>query len=116
MSTAISCKQLVKTYGEKTAVAGIDLEVRSGICFGLLGPNGAGKTTTVEMIEGLHAPTSGSIELFGLSYGGRNDQLIRERIGVQLQETQLADKLTVAEVIRLFRSFYQKGHTVDRLV
>ncbi len=116
MSTAISCKQLVKVYGDKTAVAGIDLEVRTGICFGLLGPNGAGKTTTVEMIEGLHAPSSGTIELFGLHYGGKSDQSIRERIGVQLQETQLADKLTVAEVIRLFRSFYETGHTVETLL
>ncbi len=116
MSTAISCKQLVKTYGEKIAVAGIDLEVPSGICFGLLGPNGAGKTTTVEMIEGLHPPTSGNIELFGMKYGTRDEQAIRERIGVQLQETQLADKLTVTEVIRLFRSFYRKGHTVDDLI
>ena len=116
MTLAISCKQLVKTYGEKTAVAGIDLEVKTGICFGLLGPNGAGKTTTVEMIEGLHPPTSGTIELFGMSYGGKNNQRIRERIGVQLQDTQLADKLTVAEVIRLFRSFYEKGHTVEELL
>jgi len=116
MTAPIVCKDLVKRYGDKTAVAGLNLEVRAGICFGLLGPNGAGKTTTVEMLEGLHRPTSGSIELFGLRYGSGSDQLIREKIGVQLQETHLADKLTVSECIRLFRSFYQKGHSVDELI
>jgi ABC-2 type transport system ATP-binding protein len=116
MSPPISCQNLVKKYGDKTAVAGIDLEVREGICFGLLGPNGAGKTTTVEMLEGLHPPTSGTMKLFGLEWGQGKDQLIRDRMGVQLQDTQLADKLTVAEVIRLFRSFYEEGRKVDELV
>lgn len=112
----ISCQNLVKRYGDKTAVAGIDLEVPTGICFGLLGPNGAGKTTTVEMLEGLHAPTSGTMKLFGQTWGSGNDRAIRQRMGVQLQDTQLADKLTVEEVIALFRSFYDEGREVDDLV
>ncbi len=112
----ISCKNLVKRYGEKVAVAGIDLEVRAGTCFGLLGPNGAGKTTTVEMLEGLYPPTSGEMKLFGLSWSEANNRLIRERMGVQLQDTQLADKLTVEEVIRLFRSFYDDGRDVQELL
>jgi len=112
----ISCQALVKQYGTKTAVAGIDLEVRPGICFGLLGPNGAGKTTTVEMLEGLHPPTSGSMKLFGKQWSSGHGQNIRDRMGVQLQDTQLADKLTVEEVIRLFRSFYDKGRPVDELI
>jgi ABC-2 type transport system ATP-binding protein len=107
---------LVKDYGEKRAVAGIDLEVRAGSCFGLLGPNGAGKTTTVEMLEGLHSPTSGTIRLFGLSWGQNRDHALRERIGVQLQDTQLADKLHVDEVLTLFRSFYPKGRSTDELL
>ncbi len=117
MSTpAIACSALVKDYGEKRAVAGIDLEVRAGSCFGLLGPNGAGKTTTVEMLEGLHSPTSGTIRLFGLSWGQHRDHALRERIGVQLQDTQLADKLHVDEVLTLFRSFYPKGRSTDELL
>lgn len=116
MTAPIVCEKLVKTYGAKTAVAGIDLEVPAGICFGLLGPNGAGKTTTVEMLEGLGTPTSGSIRLFGHAWGSGHDQELRERIGVQLQETELADKLTVEEVVRLFRSFYRKGKTVDEVI
>src|SRR3954469_5755917 len=115
-SPAIRCQSLVKCYGEKLAVAGVELTVEVGECFGLLGPNGAGKTTTVEMIEGLTRPDSGSIELFGVPWGnGRNRQL-QERPGVQLQDTQLADKLTVEEVLRLFRSFYHQGQSVEQLL
>jgi ABC-2 type transport system ATP-binding protein len=113
---AIACSKLEKHYGDKHAVAGVDLEVRAGTCFGLLGPNGAGKTTTVEMLEGLHPPTAGSIRLFGMSWGAGQDHALRERIGVQLQETQLADKLHVDEVLTLFRSFYPKGKSTEELL
>ncbi len=116
MTLPISCQNLVKKYGDKTAVAGIDLEVEEGICFGLLGPNGAGKTTTVEMLEGLHSPTSGTMKLFGVEWGTGKDQFIREKMGVQLQDTQLADKLQVVEVIQLFRSFYDRGRDVEELI
>jgi ABC-2 type transport system ATP-binding protein len=113
---AIRCQSLVKCYGEKLAVAGIELTVEVGECFGLLGPNGAGKTTTVEMLEGLTKPDSGTVELFGLPWGKGQDHELQERLGVQLQDTQLADKLMVEEVLRLFRSFYRKGRSVDELV
>jgi ABC-2 type transport system ATP-binding protein len=115
-SPAIRCQSLVKCYGEKLAVAGIELTVQVGECFGLLGPNGAGKTTTVEMLEGLTKPDSGTVELFGLPWGKGQDHELQERLGVQLQDTQLADKLMVEEVLRLFRSFYRKGRSVDELV
>jgi ABC-2 type transport system ATP-binding protein len=113
---AIACRALVKRYGQQLAVAGIDLDVQRGECFGLLGPNGAGKTTTVEMLEGLHQPDSGSIELFGVKWGSGQDRQLRERFGVQLQDTQLADKLKVTEVLELFGSFYPRGPSVDELV
>ena len=113
---AISCHTLTKRYGQQVAVDGIDLDIERGICFGLLGPNGAGKTTTVEMLEGLTRPDGGSIQLFGLSWGASHDQELRERIGVQLQDTQLADKLHVDEVIQLFRSFYSHGREVDEVL
>jgi ABC-2 type transport system ATP-binding protein len=113
---AIRCERLLKRYGDLLAVAGIDLEVKRGTCFGLLGPNGAGKTTTVEMLEGLHAPTSGRIQLFGLEWGSGRDQELRERIGVQLQNTELGDKLHVDEVLRLFRSFYRRGRDPESLL
>src|SRR5207253_5156636 len=87
------------------AVNGLDLEVRPGECFGLLGPNGAGKTTTIEILEGLLSPTSGGVEVLGRRWG-EDDVALRQRLGITLQETRLAEKLTVAETLTLFRAFY----------
>lgn len=114
-SPAIRCRGLVKDYGTVRAVDGLDLEVRTGECFGLLGPNGAGKTTTVEILEGLLPATSGEVELLGRSWKEHNAWL-RERLGISLQETNLADKLTVEETLQLFRSFYSEGPEVDELL
>jgi ABC-2 type transport system ATP-binding protein len=93
-------------------VDGLDLEVRRGECFGMLGPNGAGKTTTVEILEGLNVPDTGDVEVLGERWQGDGLKL-RARLGVQLQETKFPEKLTVREVITLFRSFYPGGPTVD---
>src|SRR5258707_6924186 len=81
-----------KACGDVVAVDGIDLEVARGECFGLLGPNGAGKTTTIEICEGLTDPDAGTVQLLGLEWGKSANEL-RQRIGVQLQETQLSEKL-----------------------
>ena len=110
---AVSCRGLVKRYPDVVAVDGLDLDVRAGECFGLLGPNGAGKTTTVEMLEGLTTPDSGTIELLGRRWGRGDDRALRQQLGVQLQETKLAEKLTVRETLRLFRSFFSEGREVD---
>jgi ABC-2 type transport system ATP-binding protein len=107
----------VKRYGDVVAVAGLDLAVASGECFGLLGPNGAGKTTTIEILEGLTAPDGGEVEVLGQPWrDGAAGRALRERLGIQLQETQLADKLTVGETVQLFRSFYRRSHTVDEVL
>jgi len=99
------------------AVAGLDLTVGAGECFGLLGPNGAGKTTTIEILEGLTVPDSGEVEILGTPWrDGAAGRALRERLGIQLQETQLADKLQVGEVLALFRSFYRQSHTVDEVL
>jgi len=99
------------------AVAGLDLTVAAGECFGLLGPNGAGKTTTIEILEGLTPPDSGAVEILGTPWReGAEGRALRERLGIQLQETQLADKLQVGEVLGLFRSFYRRSHTVDEVL
>ncbi len=116
MSIALRCISLIKHFADVKAVNGLNLEVRAGECFGLLGPNGAGKTTTVEMLEGLTTPDSGTIELLGLQWGTAQDQAMRERIGVALQETRLPEKATVAETIRLFRSFYARGHDPEEVI
>lgn len=113
---ALRCAGLVKRFADVTAVNGLDLEVFVGECFGLLGPNGAGKTTTVEILEGLTPSDEGTVELLGQHWNSGNDQSLRERIGVQLQETQLAEKVTVVETLRLFRSFYKRGHDVDEVI
>ncbi len=113
--TAIRCTQLVKKYEGKPpveAVRGLDLTVEEGECFGLLGPNGAGKTTTIEIIEGLLPATSGEVEVLGYHWG-RQDEEIRQRLGITLQETRLSEKLTVRETLTLFRSFYRRGITPD---
>jgi ABC-2 type transport system ATP-binding protein len=99
------------------AVAGLDLTVGAGECFGLLGPNGAGKTTTIEILEGLTPPDAGEVEVLGRTWReGAEGRALRERLGIQLQETQLADKLTVAETLTLFRSFYRDAHTVGEVL
>ena len=115
----IRCTGLVKRYADVVAVAGLDLTVQARECFGLLGPNGAGKTTTIEILEGLTTPDAGEVEVLGMRWtGGGNAgaRALRERLGIQLQETQLADKLTVDETVRLFRSFYRASHSVDEVL
>ncbi len=111
----ISCRGLKKSYPDVKAVDGLDLSVERGECFGLLGPNGAGKTTTIEILEGLTPPDGGEVEVLGRSWR-RDERELRERIGVSLQETQLAEKLTVYETLRLFRSFYRNGPDPDALL
>ncbi len=106
---------LRKAYSDVVAVDGLDLEVRAGECFGLLGPNGAGKTTTIEICEGLLSPDAGTVELLGMRWETDAGEL-RQRLGVQLQETQLSEKLTVDETVRLFRSFYRRGPSVAEVI
>ena len=114
-SVALSVRALRKSYGTVAAVDGLNLEVMTGECFGLLGPNGAGKTTTIEICEGLLAPDAGEVMLLGHTW--QHDRAaLRERLGVQLQETQFAEKLTVYETVRLFRSFYAAGRSADDVV
>jgi ABC-2 type transport system ATP-binding protein len=123
---AIVCRGLRKVYpggrglrrargADVIAVDGVDLTIAAGECFGLLGPNGAGKTTTVEILEGLGEPTAGTVEVLGKSWR-RDGDALRERIGVALQETRLADKLSVAETLELFRSFYARPRPLQALL
>jgi ABC-2 type transport system ATP-binding protein len=115
VATALAIRDLSKSYGDVRAVSHLDLEVRLGECFGLLGPNGAGKTTTIEICEGLTPADSGDVELLGMRWSTHEHEL-RNVLGIQLQETQLSDKLTVAETVRLFRSFYAKGLGIDEVI
>lgn len=112
---ALRATGLVKRFGELTAVDGVDLAIRAGTCLALLGPNGAGKTTTIEMLEGITRPDGGSVEILGLTWE-RDAHRLRERIGVQLQETKLTEKATVGETLDLFRSFYGAPRGVEELL
>ncbi len=111
----VSCRGLRKYYPDVKAVDGVDLEVLHGECFGLLGPNGAGKTTTIEILEGLNRPDAGEVRILGMTWED-DERELRERVGVSLQETQLSEKLTVYETMRLFRSFYRAGPDPDALL
>ena len=113
---ALSCHGLTKRYDDVLAVDDLDLLVRPGECFGLLGPNGAGKTTTVEILLGLTPPSEGRLAVLGADTTSGIPRAVQDRVGVQLQETQLQPKLTVQETVRLFRSFYRGGPGVDDLI
>ena len=111
----LSVRGLRKRYADVVAVDGLDLEIAPGECFGLLGPNGAGKTTTIEICEGLLEPDEGEVSVLGMTWA-RDETELRQRLGIQLQETQLGEKLTVAETLTLFRSFYRRGNDVDQVI
>ena len=112
MPTIISASNLVKHYPGVIAVDNINLSIPQGICFGLLGPNGAGKTTTIEILEGIHQPTSGSV-LY------KNEPLAeryREEVGIQFQHTALQEFLTVRETLELFEHLYQHTFPIAELI
>ena len=102
----IDAEHLHKQYGEKIAVDDLSLTVDEGEIFGILGRNGAGKTTTVECIVGLRRPDGGLVRVLGMD-PQRDGHELRQQVGVQLQESDLPDKLTVAEAIDLYASFYR---------
>ncbi|MEV8440051.1 ABC transporter ATP-binding protein [Actinosynnema sp. NPDC051121] len=102
----IEVVDLVKSYDRKVAVDGVSFTVDEGEIFGILGPNGAGKTTTVECVEGLRAPDGGTIRVDGLD--PRRDRAeLRTRLGVQLQQSELPDRIRVGEALDLYASFYR---------
>ena len=108
MTPAISVDSLRKAYGSLVAVDGLSFEVRTNEIFGMVGPNGAGKTTTVECLEGLRHPDGGRLSILGLDPKHRGQEL-RERVGIQLQQSALPDDIRVGEALDLFASFYKKS-------
>ena len=106
MSPVIEVRQLHKRYGETVAVDDISFDVQEGEIFGILGPNGAGKTTTVECIEGLRNPDRGTVTVLGLNPKNERKELT-QLLGVQLQDSQLPDRLRVDEALDLYSSFYR---------
>jgi ABC-2 type transport system ATP-binding protein len=115
-SPILEVKNLIKKFSDFTAVDGLDLAIREGICFGLLGPNGAGKTTTIEIIEGINEPTSGDIYYRNEKITTKERKKFQENIGIQFQSTALPDRLLVGEVLTLFSSFYKKTADLNELI
>ena len=113
--SVINVADLRKYYGDVKAVDGVTFEVGRGEVFGMLGPNGAGKTTTIEVLEGLRAPDSGKVEVFGLDVT-RSADSIKQRIGVQLQSVSLYPRLTVTELLDLFGSFFAHHLPTKQLI
>jgi ABC-2 type transport system ATP-binding protein len=112
---ALEITSLHKDYGRKVAVEDVSLRIAAGEIFGILGPNGAGKTTTVECAEGLRRPDGGTVRVFGIDpWTDRSEA--RALVGVQLQESQLPDKLTVAESLELYASFYPERADTEALL
>ncbi len=112
MTALLEAKDLKKSYPEAEAVRGVSFAIPRGVCFGLLGPNGAGKTTTVEMLEGILAPSSGSVAYRGQALGPR----FRQEAGMMFQSTALQDFLTVGETLDLFASFYAAARSRQELI
>jgi len=116
--SAISVRDLRKSYGTDEALRGISFEINKGEVFGLLGPNGAGKTTTIEILEGYRTRDAGDVDVLGFD-PERAGSAFRERIGVVLQQSQLWPNLTVAETHRMFAGYYEHprdAHEVIALV
>jgi ABC-2 type transport system ATP-binding protein len=113
--SAISVRELRKSYGAYEALRGISFEIGEGEVFGLLGPNGAGKTTTIEILEGYRTRDAGDVEVLGFD-PERAGSAFRERIGVVLQQSQLWPNLTVAETHRMFAGYYERPRKVDEVI
>jgi ABC-2 type transport system ATP-binding protein len=113
--SAISVRDLRKSYGESEALRGISFEIKEGEVFGLLGPNGAGKTTTIEILEGYRTRDGGDVDVLGFD-PERAKSAFRQRIGVVLQQSQLWPNLTVTETHRMFAGYYERPRNVDEVV
>jgi ABC-2 type transport system ATP-binding protein len=111
----LQVENLVKRYGDLEAVRGVSFSVEEGEVFGLLGPNGAGKTSTIEVLEGLRVADGGRVSVCGFD-PARNPTELKREIGAALQFTSLPDKLKVAEALRLFSSFYNRGRQPEELL
>lgn len=106
MEKVIKVRQLTKSYHDFTAVQNLDLSVKQGTVFGLLGANGAGKSTTVECILGTKKPDKGDISILGMDPCRQRKQLF-EKVGVQFQESNYQDKITVSELCEITESLYK---------
>jgi len=111
----IELNRIVKSYGNVKAVDGISLQVKKGEVLGIIGANGAGKSTTLEIMMGLRKPDAGSVEVLGKDLSVAGDEL-KQKIGIQLQQTALYDRIKVKEALKLFSSYYEKNRDLNEII
>ncbi|UGB28919.1 ABC transporter ATP-binding protein [Metabacillus sp. B2-18] len=115
MVNVIELEHIVKSYGDVKAVDGMTLQVRKGEVLGIIGANGAGKSTTLEMMMGLRKPDSGSVKVLGKDMITASNEL-KQKIGIQLQQTALYDRIKVKEALNLFSSYYEKRRDLNEII
>ncbi|MCM3763628.1 ABC transporter ATP-binding protein [Neobacillus niacini] len=113
--TVIELQDIHKSYGDTKAVNGISLTVKKGEVMGIIGANGAGKSTTLEIMMGLRRPDSGTVKVLGMDIK-EHAQEIKKRIGIQLQQTALYDRIKVKEALELFSSYYDKKRDLQEII
>jgi len=113
--SVITLTNIEKSYGNVKAVDGISFEVRKGEVLGIIGANGAGKSTTLEIMMGLRRPDFGSVKVLGMDIAEASDE-IKQRIGIQLQQTALYDRIKVKEALDLFSSYYDKKRDIKEII
>ena len=113
--TVIELTDISKSYGEVKAVEGINLQVKRGEVFGIIGANGAGKSTTLEIMMGLRKPDAGTVKVLGMKVEEASKQ-IKQKIGIQLQQTALYDRIKVKEALTLFSSYYDKNRDIHEII
>lgn len=111
----IELQDIHKSYGNTKAVNGISLKVNKGEVMGIIGANGAGKSTTLEIMMGLRSPDSGSVKILGMDLKKHSTE-IKKRIGIQLQQTALYDRIKVLEALELFSSYYDKKRDLQEII
>jgi ABC-2 type transport system ATP-binding protein len=115
LNPIVKVERLSKTYGTTVAVDDVTFDVQEGEIFGMIGPNGAGKTTTIECLEGLRKPDFGTISVLGVD-PQRNTKFLHTRTGMQLQQSNLPERMKVWEALDLYSSFYPKAADWNELL
>jgi ABC-2 type transport system ATP-binding protein len=115
MENVIELENIYKSYGEVKAVNGMSLTVKKGEVLGIIGANGAGKSTTLEIMMGLRKPDAGSVKVLGLDLKNASED-IKQKIGIQLQQTALYDRIKVKEALKLFSSYYEKTRDIHEII
>ena len=111
----IELTNISKSYGDVKAVDSISLQVKKGEVLGIIGANGAGKSTTLEIMMGIRKPDTGTVKVLGMNIDDASNE-IKQKIGIQLQQTALYDRIKVKEALKLFSSYYDKKRDLQEII